>query len=132
MSAPKFGLHLKPSKFSRTSTPIIPIAFASHKMIRAYNIVPKELFRTNNGRFVRLRPWKNSLRQRRFDISLTDAGTVLPKALNPTSYTRMLETLKSPMTFIGENLKEERSTEWRLHAAQFTVPALSYQIISGR
>ncbi|MCJ1257297.1 hypothetical protein MMC24_005122 [Lignoscripta atroalba] len=55
-------------------------------MIRSYKTVPKELFRINNGRLVRLRPW--TAQRQRCDIFLTETGTVKPKALDPASYKR--------------------------------------------
>jgi hypothetical protein len=56
------------------------------KFINSYRILPKELFRINNGPLVRLRPWDTVRKPRRFDIYLTDEGIALPKALDRASY----------------------------------------------
>ncbi|KAF2254666.1 hypothetical protein BU26DRAFT_143283 [Trematosphaeria pertusa] len=58
----------------------------SPSLIAVFKIFPKELFRVNNGRAVRLREWSLQ-RQRRFDV-LTNSGMVQAKALNPDTYTR--------------------------------------------
>lgn len=58
-------------------------------MIRAFRSVPKELFRINDGRSVRLRPWTHLRYRKAFDIIPTDLGYVLPKALDRASYRRM-------------------------------------------
>lgn len=47
---------------------------------------PKELFRANNGRSVKVRPW--SPQRSSYDIFI-EKGLVLPKALNPISYAGM-------------------------------------------
>lgn len=54
--------------------------------INSYRILPKELFRINNGLLVRLRPWDSLRKPRRFDIYLTDESIALPKALDRASY----------------------------------------------
>ena len=54
--------------------------------INSYRILPKELFRINNGLLVRLRPWDSFRKPRRFDIYLTEEGIALPKALDRASY----------------------------------------------
>ncbi|KAF1961563.1 hypothetical protein CC80DRAFT_401956 [Byssothecium circinans] len=56
----------------------------SPTLINVFKTVPKELFRVNNGRAVRLREWSLQ-RQRSYDI-LTDAGKVSAKALDPKTY----------------------------------------------
>jgi hypothetical protein len=57
-------------------------------MIKAYRVVPKELFRTNNGPLIRVRPWAPGLTS--YDIHVSQAGTVLPKALHLPTYRGML------------------------------------------
>ncbi|MCJ1340505.1 hypothetical protein MMC09_005801 [Bachmanniomyces sp. S44760] len=46
--------------------------------------MPKELFRVNNGRLIKLREWTVNC-EGSFDLR-TEAGKVKPKALSPTSY----------------------------------------------
>lgn len=53
-------------------------------LINVFKTVPKELFRVNNGRAVRLREWSLQ-RNRSYDI-LTDAGKVNAKVLDPNTY----------------------------------------------
>jgi len=56
------------------------------KYIKAFTTIPKELFRLNNGKTVRLRAYPGpSKPQRSFDL-LTEAGMVKPKALKPEIY----------------------------------------------
>lgn len=59
----------------------------SSTLIKVFRVVPKELFRVNNGRAVKLREWSRQ-GERRYDI-LTESGTAKAKALNPATYTGM-------------------------------------------
>jgi hypothetical protein len=56
------------------------------KFIQSFTTIPKELFRLNNGRAIRLCGRPGPLRPPgRFDL-LTEAGKVQPKTLNPQTY----------------------------------------------
>ncbi|KAI9679894.1 MAG: hypothetical protein M1817_004909 [Caeruleum heppii] len=57
---------------------------SSSKFINAFKIIPKELFRLNNGPSIALREYSPQ-RNRSYDL-LTEAGKVKPKALQPSSY----------------------------------------------
>jgi hypothetical protein len=54
------------------------------KLIQTFNKFPKEIFRVNNGIAVKARPW--SPQRRVYDI-VVDGGLVIPKALDPMTYT---------------------------------------------
>ncbi|CAI6083446.1 unnamed protein product [Clonostachys chloroleuca] len=54
------------------------------KLIQTFNKFPKEIFRVNNGIAVKARSW--SPQRRVYDI-VADGGMVIPKALDPTTYT---------------------------------------------
>ena len=54
------------------------------KLIQTFTVIPKELFRLNNGRSVLLRD-RNVKPTGSYDV-VTVGGKVKPKALNPTSY----------------------------------------------
>jgi hypothetical protein len=69
----------------------------SSRLINVFKTIPKELFRVNNGRSVRLREY-GPQRQRSYDI-LTEAGNVKAKALDPQSYQG-----KTPSTSSNESL----------------------------
>ena len=58
----------------------------SSSFINSFKVIPKELFRVNNGRYIQLREWTVK-RSRSYDLR-TEAGNVKPKALNPMSYIR--------------------------------------------
>ncbi|KAK4233689.1 hypothetical protein C8A03DRAFT_38583 [Achaetomium macrosporum] len=53
-------------------------------LIAVFNKFPRELFRVNNGRSVNLRVWRPD--RYVYDVVPED-GLVLPKALDPSSYT---------------------------------------------
>jgi hypothetical protein len=57
---------------------------SSPKLISVFRVIPKELFRVNNGRRIALREWTPK-RSRTFDI-FTENGKVKPKALDPETY----------------------------------------------
>ena len=59
--------------------------------IRAFQVVPKELFRLNNGPTIALRE-RTTLRTRSYDL-LTEANKVKPKALNPSTYSGKAEPI---------------------------------------
>lgn len=54
------------------------------KLINTFKLMPKELFRLNNGTSIALRDFAQK-RGSSFDI-VTKAGTVTPKALTPENY----------------------------------------------
>ena len=56
------------------------------KFIQSFTTIPKELFRLNNGRDIRLRGRPGPLRPLGVFDLLTEAGKVQPKALNPQTY----------------------------------------------
>ena len=59
---------------------------STHRFIQSFTRIPKELFRLNTGKGVRLRAQPGPVRPKgRFDI-LTVAGKVQPKVLDPASY----------------------------------------------
>lgn len=55
------------------------------KLIAVFNKFPRELFRVNNGRQVKLRVW--SPKRRVYDI-FADDGRAEPRALKPSTYVR--------------------------------------------
>ena len=57
---------------------------SSSKFVNSFKVMPKELFRVNNGRLIKLREWTVNC-EGSFDLR-TEAGKVKPKALSPTSY----------------------------------------------
>lgn len=57
-----------------------------HKFIRAYTQTPKELFRLNNGRAVRLRSSPAFFKPLGAVDLFTVEGKARPLALNPASY----------------------------------------------
>ena len=64
-------------------------------LINVFKVAPKELFRVNNGRGVRLREWSVQ-RQRSYDI-ISEAGKVKAKALEPKTYSgKCKQTIESP------------------------------------
>jgi hypothetical protein len=54
------------------------------KFIRSFTVIPKELFRMNNGPLIRLRD-RSVKKEGSFDL-FTVAGKVQPKALDPATY----------------------------------------------
>ncbi|GBF66430.1 hypothetical protein TMEN_9150 [Trichophyton mentagrophytes] len=56
------------------------------RFIKSYSVIPKELFRINNGRVVRLRAYPGPRRPPGLFDLLTYNGMVQPKALNPATY----------------------------------------------
>ncbi|KAM5467027.1 hypothetical protein MauCBS54593_005647 [Microsporum audouinii] len=56
------------------------------KFIKAYSVMPKELFRINNGLVVRLRAHPGPRRPYGLFDLLTHGGMVKPKALDPATY----------------------------------------------
>ncbi|DAA75528.1 TPA_exp: hypothetical protein A8136_1602 [Trichophyton benhamiae CBS 112371] len=56
------------------------------RFIKSYSVIPKELFRINNGRVVRLRAYPGPRRPPGLFDLLTHNGMVQPKALNPATY----------------------------------------------
>ncbi|EGD87476.1 hypothetical protein H113_06073 [Trichophyton rubrum MR1459] len=56
------------------------------RFIKSYSIIPKDLFRINNGRVVRLRAYPGPRRPPGLFDLLTHNGMVQPKALNPATY----------------------------------------------
>ena len=76
--------------------------------INSYKILPKELFRINNGLLVRLRPWDSLRKPRRFDIYLTDEGIALPKALDRASYKGKQTNLAWDLPLIIQQLRTAR------------------------
>ncbi|EEQ31305.1 hypothetical protein McanMca71_004580 [Microsporum canis] len=73
--------------------------------IRAFTVFPKEMFRLNNGRSIRLRWFPGPIKpeKRSFDI-LTTEGKVLPKALDPQNYISPNGASMRPNTPIMQNL----------------------------
>ena len=55
------------------------------KYIQRFTVIPKELFRINNGPSVALRD-RTVKKTGSYDL-LTEAGKVKPRALNPNTYT---------------------------------------------
>jgi hypothetical protein len=76
-------------RFLHTLTQIFSPPFSLSNMprfIQSFTTIPRQLFRLNNGKIIRLRGHPGPLRpQGRFDL-LTEAGKVQPKALNPQTY----------------------------------------------
>ena len=54
------------------------------KYIKSFMVMPKELFRVNNGHSIRLRD--RSVKETGSYDLLTEAGKVKPKALDPATY----------------------------------------------
>ncbi|OAA63639.1 hypothetical protein SPI_03802 [Niveomyces insectorum RCEF 264] len=52
-------------------------------LIAVFNTLPKELFRVNNGPYVRLRDW--SVRRQVYDV-VSQNGRIMPKALDASTY----------------------------------------------
>lgn len=56
------------------------------RFIQAFNVMPKEIFRINNGIFVRLRDYPGPVKPKGVFDLLTKDGKVHPSVLNPQDY----------------------------------------------
>lgn len=68
------------------------------KYIQRFNIIPKELFRLNNGPSIALRD-RNVKKTGTYDL-LTEAGKVKPKALDPNTYAGTYSTVETCATIL--------------------------------
>ncbi|WEW59977.1 hypothetical protein PRK78_005459 [Emydomyces testavorans] len=59
---------------------------SNNRFIQAFTRIPKELFRLNNGKEIRLRAHPGPRRPWGLFDLLTEAGKVKPKALDPVTY----------------------------------------------
>ena len=86
---PALARYLAPANSLSPTLPILLQHYENHvfNTHKVFRVVPKELFRVNNGRIVKLREWSQP-GQRPYDI-LTESGTAKAKALNPATYTSM-------------------------------------------
>lgn len=73
---------------------------ASTKLIATFKVLPKELFRISGGFKIHLRVW-TAARNRPFDVMTTN-GKVLPKALDPATYSGSI-TILLPMDAVSDN-----------------------------
>jgi hypothetical protein len=83
---------------------------SSPKLISVFRVVPKELFRVNNGRRIALREWTPK-RTYTFDI-FTEHGKVKPKALDPETYEG---ELVDRLRYTQNNINRSK---WRFNASK--------------
>ncbi|MCJ1226393.1 hypothetical protein MMC12_003044 [Toensbergia leucococca] len=75
---------------------------SSPVIIKCFKSLPKELFRVNSGRNIRLREW-SVRRSNSFDL-FTEAGMVKPKALDPSTYEAPNGASMRPISIFQRNL----------------------------
>lgn len=94
-------------------------------MINSFKRVPVQLFRVNNGATVKLRDY--ALRKSSSYDILTDHGRVIPKALDPSSYSG-----KQDGTHRKLYANCYRSAEWCVNAATRGYATVSSRAVQGQ